>query len=197
MQLHVLRWLWKVFPRLWQNLPDWVTGMILDNNFWHLFVLCLAKSLDPFMIIDHESVEDFRWHFKVVKCRNWKRKVPGKRIWSSSSRSDLHHVIKRSNDFHWLEFRWNSAYCLVHKICHMNPALTGKIRSCTLLCAGCMTLIHCNVTWYCVDIPIVPYVHTVPTYGREACEGKAMNQRNSNSEVIYTLTEKSPYNHCY
>ena len=137
------------------------------------------------MIIDHESVEDFRWHFKVVKCRNWKKKMHGKRIWSSSSRSDLHHVIKRSNDFHWLEFRWNSAYCLVHKICHMNPALTGKIRSCTLLCAGCMTLIHCNVTWYCVDIPIVPYVHTVPTYGREACEGKAMNQRNSNSEVIY------------
>ena len=175
------------FPRLWQNLPDWVTGMILDNNFWHLFVLCLAKPLDPFMIIDHESVEDLLWHFKVVKCRNLKKKVPGKRIWSSSSRSDLHHVIKRSNDFHWLEFRWSSAYCLVHKLCHMNPALTGKILSCTLLCAGCMTLIHCNVTWYCVDIPIVPYVHTVPTYGREVCERKAMNRWNSNLEVIHQL----------
>ena len=54
--------------------------------------------------------------------------------------------------------------------------LTGKILSCTLLCAGCMTFRYCNAALKCVDVPILLYVHTVPTYGREACERKAMNQ---------------------
>ena len=34
------------------NLPDWVTGMFLKNDFWHSFVLCLANLLD---LVDHWS----------------------------------------------------------------------------------------------------------------------------------------------
>ena len=39
----------------------------------------------------------------------------------------------------------------------------------------------------CVQVIPLP-VHTVPTYGREACERKAMNQWNSNLEVIHSLS---------
>ena len=39
-----------------------------------------------------------------------------------------------------------------------------------------------------MDVPILLYVHTVPTYGREACERKAMNQWNSNLEVKHSLS---------
>ena len=46
----------------------------------------------------------------------------------------------------------------------------------------------CNVTLLCVDIPILLYVHTVPTYGRETCERKAMNQWISNLEVIHWIS---------